>query len=347
MRATVVVLCLAAVSTATAQQPEAFQAPPEGSFSQAPTPSAPPDEPEWARTPPPPPSTGPAESPKERALRYSRFSAGPGGPAVAVTEVLLGLVGGSILGSAYDAQGETNNLYTGAMVGGLTLGTVGILYQYFFRVERSEALLSTLLSMSAMLGGVGFANDRDWKDAQRAALALACSQVGLFATLLLTSGMGLTGADMGLISLTSLYSVLIASLVEFINDAENSGRGYNFAPMLMAPVIGMALGGLLSIPLELNGVGFALISSVPLVASGMAIALAAPLSNNATTGRVVLITLTSSLGLTALITALTATVVPPQQTSTHTPRMTPVPVLLAAGRHNTGLAVGPGVSFQF
>jgi hypothetical protein len=305
-----------------------------------------PDEPEWAQGLPP--STGSAESPAERAMRYSRFSAGPGGPAVVVTEVLLGLIGGSVLGSSYDVDGRTNNLYTGAMVGGLTLGTAGILYQYFRPVERSEALFASLLSLSAMVGGIGFSNDHNLSDSARGLVALACSQVGLFATLALTSGgMGITGSDMGLISLTSMYSVLIAGLVEFINDSEDSVRGYNFAPMLMAPAIGMALGGLLSIPLELDGVGFALISSVPIMASGMALALSAPLSNNATTGKAVLITLTSSLGLTALITALTSSVAPPSRQSASAPRLTPVPVVLAAGRRNTGLAVGPGVSIQF
>jgi hypothetical protein len=282
-------------------------------------------------------------------MRYSRFSAGPGGPAVVVTEVLLGLIGGSVLGSAYDTSGGTNNLYTGAMVGGLTLGTAGILYQYFRPVERSEALFASLLSLSAMVGGIGFSNDRGLSDPARGIVALACSQVGLFTTLALTSGgMGISGSDMGLISLTSFYSVLIAGLVEFINDAEDSVRGYNFAPMLMAPTIGMVLGGLLSIPLELNGVGFAVLWSVPIMASGMAIALSAPLSGNATTGKVVLITLTSSLGLTALITALTSSVAPaPARESASAPKLTPVPVVLAAGRRNTGLAVGPGVAIQF
>ncbi|MFL5344015.1 MAG: hypothetical protein ACJ8AT_04445, partial [Hyalangium sp.] len=187
-----------------------------------------------------------------------------------------------------------------------------------------------------------------WGERDRALLPLACSQVGLFASLVLTSGgLDVSGADIGLITLTSFYSVLIAGLIEFINDANNSARGYNFAPMLMAPAIGMAMGGLLSIPLELNGMDFALLYSVPLAASGFALAMAAPLSGNATTGRAVLITLTSSLGLTALITALTSAVAPQQPASASAPRLTPVPVVLATGRHNTGLAVGPGVSIQF
>lgn len=378
MRATVLLLCLAAAianaqpteapaasppetltpppMTSAPQEPPAPRAPttsPEDEFSipsftpapPAPPPRAAPSPPEWA---PPPSSTGPAESPAERAERYSRFSAGSGGPALVVTEVLLGLAGGGFLGSTYDADGKTNNLYTGAMLGGLMLGTGSIVYQYFQRVERDESLLATLSSLSGLSAGIGFANSHHWGERDRALLSLACSQVGLFASLALTSGgLDISGADMGLITLTSFYSVLIAGLIEFINDANNSGRGYNFAPMLMAPAIGMAMGGLLSIPLELNGLAFALLYSVPLAASGLAIAMAAPLSGNATTGNVVLITLTSSLGLTALITALTSSVSPEQPASASAPRLTPVPVVLAAGRHNTGLAVGPGVSIQF
>jgi len=115
-----------------------------------------PDEPEWAR---PPPSTGPAESAGSRAQRYSRFSAGPAGPAIAVSEVLLGIAGGAILGNAFDAEGQTNNLYTVAMLGGLTLGTGGILYQYYFPVQRRESVLATTASLAGLAGGIAYANN--------------------------------------------------------------------------------------------------------------------------------------------------------------------------------------------
>ncbi len=320
-------------------------------------PAAPPDEPEWARFPTsaPPVESTPQSAERikraesaERTERYSRFSAGAGGPAVAVTEILTGLAGGAVLGSAYDVEGQTSNLYTGAMIGGLTLGTTGILYQYFYRVERSSSLFATLTSLAWMTGGIGFANNRHLGDKKRAFIALGFSQLGLFGSLLLTSrGLELSGADLGLISISAAYAVAIASLIELVNDARNSTRGYNFAPMLMAPAIGMAVGGLLSVPLELNGVAFALITTIPPVASGMALALSAPLSSRATTGRVVLLTLSGSLGLTALITALTSLAAPRERTSASTLQLTPTPVVLAAGRHNTALAVGPGVSIQF
>ena len=100
------------LSTAAAAQPAQAAPQPEASS---------PDEPEWARTPP---DTRPAESPGNGPRRYSRFSAGPAGPSIAVAEVLLGVSGGAILGGAYDTDGRTDNLYTGAMLGGLALAQI-------------------------------------------------------------------------------------------------------------------------------------------------------------------------------------------------------------------------------
>jgi hypothetical protein len=264
-----------------------------------------------------------------------------------VAEVLMGLSGGAILGNAFDASGKTNNLYTGAMLGGLTLGTAGILYQYYFPVERREALLATATSLAGLAGGIAYANNQGLGDRDRAILGLVTSQVGLFTTLLLTAGgSDLSGPDFGLISLTSFYATVFASLIEFIHDAETSG-GYNYAPMLMAPAIGMAIGGLLSIPLELNGLSFAILWPVPIGVAAMAFGMAAPLSNNATTGRVGLIGLSVSFVFSAMAIAFTYAPPPQERFSSNAPRITPMPVLMAAGRDNRGLAAGPGLWIQF
>src|SRR5689334_4494789 len=93
MRSIAILLSLVA-TVASAQQPDAPTAPPP------PPPLAP------APTEPPPPpragATGPSESPGERAIRYSRFSAGPGGSLLAFTEVVSGIVTGAMLGHSYD-----------------------------------------------------------------------------------------------------------------------------------------------------------------------------------------------------------------------------------------------------
>ncbi|HYI01528.1 hypothetical protein [Hyalangium sp.] len=312
--------------------------------TEPPPPASSPDEPEWAK---PPPGTGPAESAGARAQRYSRFSAGPAGPSIAVAEVLLGVAGGAILGNAFDTDGKTNHLYTGAMLGGLTLGTGGILYQYFFPVQRRESLLATTAALAGLAGGIAYANNQGLNDQGRATLALITSQAGMFTSLLLTSGgQDLSGADYWLISMTAVYATLFASLIEFIHDAENPG-GYNFAPMLMAPAIGMALGGLLAIPIEMNGVGIAILSSAPIVVSGMAFGMAAALSGNATTGKAGLITLSASFVASAMAIAFTYTPPPQERAFASTVQIAPVPVVLAAGRGNTGLAAGPGLWIQF
>jgi hypothetical protein len=334
MRALLLLTFLLSAATAAAQPAQGASEPEASS----------PDEPEWARTPS---SPRPAEPLGEGPRRYSRFSAGPAGPSIAVAEVLIGLSGGAILGTAYDADGRTDNLYTGAMLGGLALGTAGIFYQYFVPVERRESVLATTASLAGLAGGIAFANNRNLGDRDRALLGIIGSQVGMFTPLVLTSGgKDISGADFGLISLTSFYATIFASTVEFINDAENPG-GYNFAPMLMAPAIGMAVGGLLAIPLELNSLSFAILWPVPIGLGAMAFGLAAPLSNNATTGRVGLIGLSAGFVISAMTLAFTYTPPPQERLASDAPRIVPMPVLLAAGRDNRGLAAGPGLWVQF
>jgi len=336
MRPLLLLLCLTA-TVAGARQP--------GSFSAQGEPASEPGMPDWAR---PPPAEGPAQPAGERAARYSRFSAGPGGPAVVVAEVLLGLGGGAMLGATYDTDGKNSNAYSMAMISALALGTAGTMYQYFVPVQRRESMLATTSSLVAMMGAIGVANGNDLSDRSRAILAMAASQVGLFAPLLLTAGgEDVSGEDLGLMTVTSSYAFLFTSLIEFISDAESTSRGYNFAPMLLAPAVGLALGGLLSIPLELSAGRLVIISLVPLIPTGMAIALAAPLSGNATTGRVVLTTLSASFVLTALVTVFTYEPPARERASASAVQLTPLPVVLAAGRDNRSVAAGPGLLVRF
>ncbi|MBN1207208.1 MAG: hypothetical protein JXB05_20150 [Myxococcaceae bacterium] len=340
MRSLLLLVCL--VSAAAGAQPlgrfSAQAEPPDSSSS--------PDEPDWARTPP---AEGPAEPAGVRARRYSRFSAGPGGPSLVVLEVIIGLAGGAMVGSSFDAEGETNHFYTGAMLGGLTLGTAGTLYQYFLPVERRESLLTAFAAVAGLSAGIGFANNQDLPDRDRAIIALMSSQLGVFSSLLLTSGdLELSGSDLGLISIMPIYTTLFAGFIELINDAQST-RGYNYAPMLIAPAVGMAIGGLLSIPLELNGLGFALITAIPLSITGMTFGFAVAISRGLSAGaaRAGLISLSASLVITALTTALTYVPPPQERASASAVRITPMPVLLAAGRDHSGLAAGPGLWIQF
>ncbi len=337
MRLVLLLLCLTA-TVAGARQPGSFSAQAE------PAPSEEPGMPEWAK---PPPSEGPAQSAGERAARYSRFSAGPGGPAVVVAEVLLGLGSGAMLGAAYDTDGRNSNAYSVSMISGLALGTAGTLYQYFVPVQRAESVLATTASLVGMMGAIAVANGNDMSDRDRAILAMVASQAGLFATLLITSGgEDVSSSDMGLMTVTTSYAFMFTGLIEFISNAE-SNRGYNFTPVLLAPAVGMALGGLLAIPLELSAGRLLAISLFPLIPAGMAVALAAPLSNNATTGRVVLTTLTASFVITSLVAVFTYEAPLEERATASSVQVTPMPVVFAAGRDNRSVAAGPGLFGRF
>jgi hypothetical protein len=266
-----------------------------------------------------------------------------------VLEVILGLAGGAMVGLAFDAEGETNHFYTGAMLGGLTLGTAGTVYQYFIPVERRESLLTTFAAVAGLSAGIGFANNQELADRDRAIIALMSSQVGVFASLLITAGgLEVSGSDVGLISIMSIYTTLFAGFIELINDAQST-RGYNYAPMLIGPAVGMAIGGLLSIPLELDGLGFTLLTSIPLAVTGMTFGFAVAVSRGLSVGagRAGLIALSGSLVITALTTALTYVPPPRERATASAVKLTPMPVLLAAGRDNSGLAAGPGLWIQF
>jgi len=145
---------------------------------------------------------------------------------------------------------------------------------------------------------------------------------------------------------TTSYAFMFTGLIEFISNAE-SNRGYNFTPVLLAPAVGMALGGLLAIPLELSAGRLLVISLIPLIPTSMAVALAAPLSGNATTGRVVLTTLTASFVITSLVAVFTYEPPAKERVSASAVQLTPVPVVLASGRDNRSVAAGAGLLVRF
>ena len=122
-----------------------------------PPPPPPPPAAQPAPPPPPPEAQGPAETPSERATRYSRFSAGSGGMLLVFTELLSGVVTGGILGSTFESE---NGDYVGAVLGGLTLGTAAAVYQYYVPVERNESLLAAGGAALGFLAGFGYGSEQ-------------------------------------------------------------------------------------------------------------------------------------------------------------------------------------------
>lgn len=328
---------------------EAAPAPSEPAPAPAPRLAGPERSPAPAR-PPAPAFIGPAEPAAKRALRYSRLSAGEGGSLLVLTEAMGGMVTGAMLGSSYDGDGgRADGAYAGAMLGALTLGTAGTLYQYFVPVRRNESLLAAGAATLGFTAGVSAANAWDLTSRQRALLSLVSSQVGVASVLLLNSGgADVSSGDTALVGMMSFYAFLSTGLVEYIG-ARQSGGGFRFAPVLIAPAAGMLLGGLLAIPLEVPPASIRDITVFPLGMGALALLIGSRLDvSDATVAKTVAGTVGGTFALTVLLTVLSSDV-PTQQDlrADGGLQAVPVPVVMPAGRDNGSLAAGPGVFMRF
>ncbi len=310
-------------------------------------PPLPPGEPQRVRPAGP---TGPAEPASKRVRRYSRYSAGPGGSTLALTAGLNGLVTGAMLGSAFNVSNDGRNSdgYTGAVIGGLSLGTAAILYQYFVPVGRREGLLVAGAASSALTSSLAVANSENMSDKDRALLTFASTNASIAAVLLLTSGgEDVSAGDAGLVGATALYGSIIAGLVEYIH-AKQTRQDYSFVPMLLAPTLGMAVGGLLALPLELSSQLIFELTTFPLLTGSIALLVGSRVADGVTTAKTVLVTMGGTFFLFGLINALSAHSVEPTSTqASSTFQAVPVPVVMAAGRANEGIAAGPGLFIRF
>ncbi|WP_224368042.1 hypothetical protein [Hyalangium versicolor] len=352
MKSIAILLSLVA-TVAAAQQPDA----PTEQPSPPPLPPATLSEP---TTPPPPPTqpapaaptaTGPAESPSERAVRYSRFSAGPGGQLVAFTEVISGIVSGAMLGHSIDEDNPNdardNSAYTGAVVGGLLLGTAATLYQYYVPVERNEAFLVSGAATTGFMAGLAIGLESDMARRDTAWLALATTQLGVISVLAATHGGGdVSTGDAALVGMMSLYAVTLTGLTQAVMDTSGSGD-MSYLPTFIAPALGMALGGLLTMPLEMDAGRVLKLTMVPLGVGAALLWLGAGLADGTTVPLTSLAGIVTTFALTLLLTSD-----PGVPTEQDRPRRValqavPVPVVMAAGRDNGSLAAGPGLFVRF
>ena len=208
-------------------------------------------------------------------------------------------------------------------------------------------LLAAGAATAGLMAGLTVANSRNLSDQDRAMFAFASTQASILSVLLLTAGGGdVSAGDAGLIGSMSLYGFVFAGLIEYIHAKQTEQR-YDYVPVLMAPAIGMALGGLLAIPLELSTTSAAELTMYPLGAGLTALLLGARLADEVVVAKTVLGTVAGTYFLIALANAIAGDPAEPQRELRQRVQAMPVPVVLAAGRHNTGLAVGPGLAIQF
>jgi hypothetical protein len=348
MRSISLLLCLVA-TVASAQQPDAPTAQPS-------EPPPPPLTPATAGEPTPPPpaptATGPAESAGERAVRYSRFSAGPGGPLLAFTEVISGIVSGAMLGHSYDAENPDddrgNNAYTGAVVGGLLLGTASTLYQYYTPVERNEAFLVSGAAAAGFVAGLVIGLDTDMSDRDTAWLTFGTTQLGVLSVLAATYGGGdVSTGDAALVGMVSLYALTLTALTERIIDESGSGD-LSYIPTFVAPALGMALGGLLATQLDIDPGRVVKLTLVPIGVGLSMLWLGSILADGTTVPLTALAGVVTSFALTYLLTSDPG--VPTEREGSRrvsSIQAMPVPVLMATGHDKSSVTAGPGLFVRF
>jgi len=295
-----------------------------------------------------PEAQGPAESAAERAVRYSAFSAGEGGPLLVFTEVLSGLVTGAMLGSAFDGA---NGDYVGAVLGALALGTVATLYQYYVPVGLMESLLAAGGAATGFLAGFGLASERGWSARDRSLLAAITTQVGILGVVLATSRAGdVSQGDAALVGMTALYAFALTGLVQSAVALAEAGRtDMDYTPTLLAPALGMGLGGLLALPFDFTPDRIFKLTVLPL-GVGAALLL---LGNTLASGPAIPLTAIGGIAATFVVTLLATAEQPPgavalrRQQAPKALKAMPVPVVMSAGRRGESLAAGPGLLLQF
>lgn len=196
-----------------------------------------------------PQSVAPTAASRER---FSRFSAGRGGPLFAFSQVVDGLVVGGLIGAGLSTP-STGPLtvpagaYLGALAGGVGLGAVGVLLQYFQPIGLVAAGAAALGLGVGVLAGLGLASGLSsfvtgLPEVLPGLLALVGSQVGALVPLaLLWSADDLDPSDLAMLGAGALDAFALAA---FFNVALD--RPLLPSALLLAPAVGMAVGGLIA-----------------------------------------------------------------------------------------------------
>lgn len=309
--------------------------------------------------PPPPPALVPEEAPAPakatgvtlseqkaaKAQRYSRFSAGPGGPLFIFSEVVAGLVTGGMIGRGDILGDARQHIYFGALAGGLLLGGAATAYQYSVPVGRMVAGLAALGGFVGALAGAGIATAAEMSSFFGVAwLVAAMTQVGFAVPLIATFGHeDISGEDLGLIGMTTLYAFVVTMLGLAIAQG-----GPGWLP-LVSPAAGTLIGGLLATQVEMKPGRTLRLTALPLGIGLVLWFLGATTGNPQLASATALIGIGVTFGLTLLFTAegpAPAASAKPAR-SRQEIALIPLPVVMAAGRKNQGVAAGPGLAVVF
>lgn len=350
MRLVVALMCLGLLSApavARAQTAPVVAPPAPSTYT--------PPEPAPAPTYAPAPSQGPSESPEDRAARYSRFSSGEGGLMLIFTEVLAGAVTGGLYGHSLDTP---NGTYLGGVVGGLLLGTAAAVYQYYVPVERNESLLVAGGATLGFLAGYGFGAEAELSGRGTSVAALVATQLGIAGVLAATAAYGdISDGDTTLVGMSALYAFVLTGLVESTMALSSGGeRRINLTPALIAPLLGMGVGGLLAVPFELAPSRVFKLTAIPLGVGAVLLVLGSALADGPAIPLSAMGGIAASFVITLLATADETTEYPPsyrhprgtsQLRSSSGIKAMPVPVLMRTGGRNESMTAGPGMLMRF
>jgi hypothetical protein len=284
-----------------------------------------------------------------RAARYSKFSAGRGGPLFAFAEIVDGLVVGALIGTGLTASGTSplaipQGAYLGALVGGVGLGALGALLQYFQPIGLLSAGAAALGIGVGALAGLGTAlllaqAIPNLPGVLPGVLALVGSQIGALIPLaLLWTVDDLSAGDLALMGSGALYGLALAVLVNVALAAPLAA-----GPALIAPAVGTAVGGLLAAFTELP-VGTVLrFTGLPL---GVALAVFYVGAGLFGASQLAAISALVAMGLTVGVTALVsaATDAPPRKDAV---QLTPTLSFIAPGPGSTTWSAGPAFVGRF
>lgn len=288
----------------------------------------------------------PSQTPRSR---FSLFSAGRGGPLFAFSQIVDGLVIGAVIGASITAQPTSplalpQGAYLGALAGGVGLGGLGVLLQYFQPIGLVASGAATLGLGVGGLAGLGVAMllssfVSGLPEVLPGVLALAGSQVGALVPLaLLWTADDLDPSELAMMSASALWATVLTALVNL-----SAGKPLSAPAMLIAPAVGMAAGGLIAALTTIStgevfrytalplGVGAATFFLVGLLGAAPQ---AAALSS------------ISTIAVTVLATGLVsfATTVPRRPDGL---ALVPTVTVLPAGRRSEGLALGPAAIVRF
>lgn len=348
----VVVMSMVLGSVALAQPQPAGA--PEAAPPVMTAPPAPPMVAPEAATPP-----GAAAAPAPNAInladraqprRVSRISAGVGGPLFAFSEVLVGLVAGGIIGASLNQPGVgsgSSGAFLGALAGGVVVGGLGIGLQSQIPiglVSSATVVLGSALGALATFGLCDLAslsvsaNTAGW-------LLLAGTQLGAAIPFLLLMGdKDLRGESLALMGMTSGYAFVLTLL----GMSAAGTSGLRVWPLLIAPAVGMGLGGLWAM-----GSSMAAGRVLKLTALPLGVGLLLFLVGNMTgagmqvTSIAALIGIAATFGLTYLLTNDEVVEGGAPRAALRPGSILPSFTMASAGRRNEGLAAGPAILVTF